>query len=259
MAISFSWSAAPEKFSTSDVQSIISSPALQNLSEDQLVSGLKEALAKGVENAVTNLGRTNGFLKDAEVRIPLPQSLQLTEKSLRSFGQEKFVDEFETTLNHAAEEAVRSAGPVLGDAVRQMTIADAKSILNGTNMTAATDYFERIAGTNLYHTFLPIVQSATAKTGLTSTYKELIGKIQTSKLAGVLGVFGSLGNNQDALDLDAYVTRQALTGLFKKTAEEERRIRTDPAARTTELLQKVFGVLQRSQSQRPSFEQPTPP
>jgi hypothetical protein len=202
------------------------------LSEEQIADGLKEALAKGVNQAVTNLGREGGFLSDAKVRIPMPENLQRVEKTLRSLGQEKVADTFVTTLNSAAEQAVPQAAAVLGDSVKKMTLADAKSILTGTN-TAATDYFRRTSETNLYARFLPIVQQSTSKVGVTSAYKQM-----TDKLG-----FASAFLGKDAGDLDGYVTRKTLDGLFVKIGEEEARIRANPAARSTELLQKVFGAV----------------
>jgi hypothetical protein len=117
------------------------------LTQDQMVGGLKEALANGVEKAVANLGKEDGFLKDLGVKIPMPASLQKVEKTLRTLRQDKLADEFVTTMNRAAEQAVPEAAAVLGDSVKQMSIADAKSVLAGTN-NAATQYFRRTSETN---------------------------------------------------------------------------------------------------------------
>jgi|SRR6185369_15978128 hypothetical protein len=117
------------------------------LTQDQMVGGLKEALANGVEKAVANLGKGDGFLKDLGVKIPMPASLQKVQKTLRTFRQDKLADEFVTTMNRAAEQAVPEAAAVLGDSVKQMSIADAKSVLAGTN-NAATQYFRRTSETN---------------------------------------------------------------------------------------------------------------
>lgn len=205
--------------------------SVAGLSEQQIADGLKEALANGVQHAVTNLGRAGGFLHDPEVRIPMPENLQRVEQTLRTLRQDKLADDFVTTLNQAAEQAVPEADAVLADSVKQMTLADAKSILTGTN-TAATAYFRRTSETNLYARFLPIVQQATSKTGVTSSYKQMRAR---------LGFASALMGN-DAGDLDDYVTRKTLDGLFIKIGEEETAIRANPAARTTELLQKVFGA-----------------
>lgn len=210
-------------------------PLLAGLSEGQIAGGLKEALGKGVQQAVASLGKTDGFLKDANVKIPMPQSLQKVEKTLRTLRQDKLADEFVTTMNRAAEQAVPEAAAVLGDSVKQMSIADAKSILTGTN-NAATQYFRRTSETNLYTRFLPIVKAATEKTGVTSSYKRM-----TDKAGGGLGGLGGSLLGFQAPDLDDYVTRKTLDGLFVKIAEQEKLIRENPVARTTDLLQKVFG------------------
>lgn len=217
-------------------------PSLAGLSEGQIAGGLKEALGKGVQQAVASLGKTDGFLKDANVKIPMPESLQKVEKTLRTLRQGKLADEFVTTMNRAAEQAVPEAAAVLGDSVKQMSIADAKSVLTGTN-NAATQYFRRTSETNLYTRFLPIVKAATEKTGVTASYKRM-----TAKAGGGLGGLGGLGGSAlgiQAPDLDDYVTRKTLDGLFVKIAEQEKLIRDNPAARTTDLLHKVFGAASR--------------
>jgi hypothetical protein len=143
-------------------------------------------------------------------------------------------------MNHAAEQAVPEAAAVLSDSVKQMTVADAKSILLGTN-NAATEFFRRTSETNLYAAFLPIVKAATEKAGVTAAYKRM-----TDKATGGLGNLGALSGaifGKEVPDIDDYVTRKALDGLFLKIGEEEKRIRENPLARTTALLQKVFGVL----------------
>ena len=210
-----------------------------SLSQDQVVQGLKEALGKGVQQAVTRLGHDGGFLTNLNVKIPMPEKLHSVEKTLRVLKQDKLADEFVTTMNHAAEQAVPEAAGVFGNAIKGMSIEDAKAILAGTN-NAATQYFRKTTETNLYAKFLPIVKKATDQTGVTSSYKQLMEK------AGGTSTFGSFGRSllgDDAMDVDAYVTNKALDGLFKMVAEEEKRIRENPAARTTALLQKVFGAV----------------
>jgi hypothetical protein len=213
------------------------------LTPDQMVGGLKEALALGVQNAVTNLGKSGGFLNDLGVRIPMPASLQKFDTAARSVGQGRLADDFIASMNRAAEQAVPEAAVVLGDSVKQMTIADAKSILTGTN-DAATQYFRRTSETNLYNRFLPIVQKTTEQTGVTSAYKKLAAT--ASGGLGRLGGSGGLGGNISGLeapDLDSYVTHKTLDGLFLKIADEEKQIRENPVARTSDLLQKVFGAV----------------
>jgi hypothetical protein len=168
----------------------------------------------------------------------MPEKLHMVENTLRVLKQDKLADEFVATMNHAAEQAVPEAAGVFGDAIKGMSIEDATAILMGTN-NAATQYFRRTTETNLFAKFLPIVKRATDQTGVTATYKQLTEK------AGGANSFGSFGRSllgTESLDVDAYVTNKALDGLFKMVAEEEKSIRENPAARTTALLQKVFGA-----------------
>ncbi len=216
---------------------------LGNLSQDQVVQGLKEALAKGLEKSVANLGHDGGFLTNLNVKIPVPEKMQKVESILRTLKQDQLVDDFVNTMNHAAEQAVPAAASVFADSLKQMSIDDAKSILAGPN-DAATRYFQKTTQTNLYTRFYPIVQKATEKTGVTSNYKAVCEK---ANAGDSLGGFGSslVGKvfDKDSLDIDAYVTNKALDGLFKLIADEELKIRQNPVARTTETLQKVFGAI----------------
>lgn len=217
------------------------SSGLPGLSQDQLVQGLKEALSKGVQSAIGNLGHDGGFLTNLNVKIPMPAKLRTVEKTLRTLKQDKLADEFITTMNHAAERAVPEAAGVFGDAIKQMSIADGKGILTGKN-NAATEYFRRVTETNLFARFLPIVKTATDKVGVTSAYKQMMGQVSGSgSLGGFFGGGGDLLKAED-FDVDSYVTHQAMDGLFKMVSEEEKRIRENPIARTTDLLQKVFGA-----------------
>jgi hypothetical protein len=216
---------------------------LAALSTDQMVGGLKDALSSGLQHAVAGLGHENGFLTNLNVKIPMPEKLQKVDSTLRAMGQEKMADDFVNTMNHAAEQAVPEAASVFADGLKQMTIADAKAILTGPD-DAATQYFKRTTSTNLYVKFYPIVQAATAKTGVTKMYKELVDKASVTKSFGSFGsAFGSAVFDKDSLDIDAYVTNKALDGLFKMVADEEKQIRQNPAARTTDMLKTVFGAL----------------
>lgn len=218
---------------------------LAGLSQDQMVKGLEDALAKALQQAIVRLGHDGGFLTNLNVKIPMPEKLQKVENVLRAMKQDKLADEFVTTMNHAAEQAVPEAGIVFGNALKQMTIQDAKSILSGPN-DAATQYFQKMTQTNLYAKFYPIVQKATEKTGVTAAYKTFVEKANVSQ---GLGSFGNLVSSsllgKDSLDIDAYVTTKAMEGLFKMVAQEEQQIRQNPVARTTDLLQKVFGALRK--------------
>ena len=210
-----------------------------SLSQDQVVQGLKEALGKGAQQAVSNLGHDGGFLTNLSVRIPVPAKLQDVEKTLRFLKQDKLADEFVATMNHAAEQAVPKAATVFSDAIKGMTITDAKTILTGTN-DAATQYFRRATETNLFVQFLPIVKAATDQAGVTSAYKRFMAKA-TPGLA--FGSFGQSLAGAESVDLDSYVTSKALDGLFAMVAAEEKRIRENPIARTSALLQQVFGAV----------------
>lgn len=203
------------------------------LTQQEIIAGLKAALDKGVDHAVAQLGRDGGFFQNVEVRIPVPESLQPVERALRTVGQGALVDEFQLAINRAAEKAVPEAVSVLVNSIRQMTFADAEQILRG-HETAATDFFRRTSQTSLSERFLPIVREATARTGVTAAYKRM-----TENPLAAVAAQAVLG--RQSVDLDAYVTNRALDGLFLKIAEQERLIRENPAERTTEILRKVFG------------------
>jgi len=202
------------------------------LSNDEMISGLKEALGQGTRYAVEQLGKDGGFLDNAKVRIPIPKSLAWVEKSLRTLGQDRLADEFVDSMNHAAERAVPEAATIFGDAIKRMSLDDARGILNGPD-DAATQYFRRTTSETLTAKMRPIVEQATARTGVTASYKNMMSK--TGGLSSLL--------SSDATDLDGYVTKKTLDGLFLMVAEEEKRIRENPLARSTDLLKKVFGSL----------------
>lgn len=203
------------------------------VSDNDIASGLKEALSKGIKFAVNTLGKNDGFLGNDRVRIPLPKSLQKLEQGLRFAGQGKAVDDFIGSMNHAAEKAVPVAINVFVDALKKMTFDDARKILLSGQDDSATQFFRRTSEEKLRVKFRPIVEDFTAKTGVTQNYKTMIGK------AGFAAQF--LG--KDATDLDGYVTQKALDGLFLMIADQEKKIRKDPLGRTTDLLRKVFGIL----------------
>ena len=225
------------------------SAAVAALSDSQVADGLKDALGKGLQNAVANLGHSDGFLTNLDVKIPLPEKLQSAEKVLRAAKQDKLADEFVTTMNRAAESAVPEAAGIFGDAVKSMSIDDAKSILTGPP-DSATQFFRRTTSTNLYAKFYPIVQKATAGAGVTRAYKKMMAQVTSTNTMSSFGSFGSslsgMANKYagaDALDVDAYVTNKTLDGLFKLVADEEKNIRQNPVARTTDALKQVFGAL----------------
>lgn len=218
------------KKETSGIQTSGLAGASTALTQDEMIKGLKEALAQGTRQAVSNLGKEGGFLNNLDVKIPMPENLKRVESTLRMLHQDKMADEFIATMNHAAERAVPEAASIFATSISQMSLEDAKSILKGPE-DAATQYFRKTSGAQLSEKMLPIVQNATEQTGVTSSYKNLI------KSAGPVAQM--LGQNPG--DIDKYVTDKAMDGLFKMIAAEEKQIRQNPLARSTDLLKKVFG------------------
>ena len=208
-----------------------SAAGVDDLSNKDTAAGLKEALMRGAEAAVGQLGKADGFMGDARVRIPLPESARAAEKMMRTFGMKKQADELIATMNHAAEMAVVEAKPILGNAVKSMSIADGRAILTGGD-DAATQYFRRTTSEAIAARFLPIVKQSTAKVDLAGQYNHYAG--QAAKL-GLL--------DQKDADLDSYVTQKAMDGLFLMIAEQEKSIRQDPIGSGSSLLKKVFGAV----------------
>lgn len=204
---------------------------LERISSQDAASGLKAALEKGSQTAVAALGRTDGFLGNPKVKIPLPDSLARAEGLMRRVGMGKYADELVLAMNRAAEAAVPESKQLLVDSVRKMSVQDAKGILTGGE-TSATDYFRRSTREQLHGRFLPIVKRSTAKVGLAQRYNEYAEK----------GAALGLVRKEDA-SLDEYVTQKALDGLYLMIAEEEKKIRKDPVGTGSAILKKVFGSL----------------
>jgi Protein of unknown function (DUF4197) len=205
--------------------------SLSDLTNKEAVAGLKEALIRGASQAADRLGKTDGFLANPKVKIPLPQSLHRVESVMRTMGMGDQADELVTTLNRAAEAAVPEAKSLLVGAVKRMSVEDAKGILSGGD-TAATEYFRNTTSEALAQRLLPIVKRATAKVKLADTYNNFAGKAAD---------FGLL-DKKDA-NLDTYVTQKALDGLFLVIADEEKAIRANPAAAAKSIVKKVFGAI----------------
>jgi len=199
------------------------------LSEGQIASGLKEALHVGTQNAVNLTGKTDGYFGNQAIKILMPEKLRMLETGLRAVGYGPKVDEFILSMNRAAERAAPSAKQIFWDAIGAMTFEDARKIWSGGD-TAATEYFRVKTSDKLATAFRPIVEKATNEVGVTRQYKELVGRYQTIPFA-----------KAESLDVDQYVVTKGLDGLFFVLGEEEKKIRTNPAARTTELLKQVFG------------------
>jgi hypothetical protein len=198
--------------------------------DSTIISGLKEALSISTGNAVTSTSKMDGYFKNQLIKILLPDKIQDAANILGKLGYQKQVDNFVLSMNRAAEKAAPKAKSFFIDAIKGMTFEDAKKILGGSN-TAATEYFKSKTLNKLQGEFKPIVSKSMNQVGVTRSYKEMTGKY-TSAVP-----FGKI----DSLDLDQYVTDKALDGLFYMVGEEEKKIRTDPAARVTDLLKSVFG------------------
>jgi hypothetical protein len=210
---------------------IAQAAGLDAISAGDASAGVKAALSKGADYAVSTLGKENGFLDNSKVKIPLPGYLQTAEKGLRMFGMGKQADELIDTMNHAAEKAVAQAGPILSDSIKKMSVQDAKGILTGGE-DSVTQYFKRTSTDQLTAKFTPIVKDSTKKLQLAEQYNQFAGKAASSGLI----------NKKDA-DIDGYVTQKAIDGLFVMIAEEEKKLRSNPLGAGSDLLKKVFGAL----------------
>jgi hypothetical protein len=200
------------------------------LDERTVAAGLREALRVGTDHTVLATARVDGYLGNALIRIALPEQLQSAAATLRTFGLGAQVEELETGMNRAAEIAAGEARQIFWDAVSDMSIADAFGILRG-HQTAATDYFRDRSGQALRARFQPIVADKIGQINLSRVY---------GRIADVYNGFAPAGSER-LVDLESYVTDRALDGLFTVLGQEERRIREDPLARSTDLLKRVFG------------------
>ncbi len=205
--------------------------SLSDLTDKDAGGGLREALTQGASKAVDLLGKQDGFLKNKQVKIPMPDGLRQAEKVMRTFGMKKQADELITAMNRAAEAAVPEAKTLLVGAVKDMSVDDAKKILTGGD-TAGTEYFKDKTSAQLKEKFKPIVQKAMEKVGLAKTYDKFASK----------GAQYGVISKEDA-DIDNYVTQKTLDGLFTMVAEEEKAIRKNPVGAAGSLAKKVFGAL----------------
>jgi len=199
------------------------------LSDERITSGLKEALRVGTDNAVHSTGQVDGYFGNEAIKILMPEKLRTLEKGLRAVGYDQEVDEFVLSMNRAAERAAPQAKAIFWDAILEMSFEDARQILSGGD-TAATDYFRDKTSDRLVAAFTPVVQEATNEVGVTRQYNQLVGRAR-----------GIPFLKSEVLDINEYVVTKALDGLFYVLAQEEQKIRKDPAARVTELLKEVFG------------------
>ena len=199
-----------------------------NLSDAKVGAGLKEALQVGTQNAVGLTGRPDGYFLNQAIKILMPEKLRTMGSGLRMVGYGPQVDEFVLSMNRAAEQAAPHAKRIFWDAIGEMSFDDARKILSG-HQTAATDYFKAKTTGKLTATFRPVVDQAMNEVGATRQYKELVGRLQAIPFL-----------KTEAFDLDGYVVGKGLDGLFHMVGQEEIKIRTNPAARATDLLKEVF-------------------
>lgn len=198
------------------------------LSTNDIIAGLKEALALGAERSSNKLSAMDGFFKDAAIKILLPQEAQKVEKTLRDLGMGSLVDKAVLSINRAAEDAAKSAAPIFVNAVKSMTINDALGILKGSD-TAATSYLKSKTTVALTNAFKPVIEKSLAKVNATKYWGDLFT------------AYNKFATNKVNTDLSAFVTERALSGIFYQVGQEEKAIRKDPVARTTDILKKVFG------------------
>ena len=223
-----------EDVSTTILSPTNNSPSKIDLTNEEVISGLKEALNVGIKNAVNLSSVTDGFLKNDTIRLPFPpDAIKVREKAI-NFGLSKQVTTFEETLNRAAEEATKKALPIFIDAIKNMSVSDGFSILKGGD-GAATKFLKSQTSNQLVIAFAPVVKEATTKVQLTAYWNPIITRYNSAMtLSG--------GQKLDP-DLDAYITQKAIDGLFYLVETEENKIRKDPLARVSDILVKVFGSL----------------
>lgn len=212
-----------------NLRSAVQGSPTSNITSDQASGGLKEALSRGVSTAVASTGRPGGYFENAAIKILLPPKLQPFEKGLRAVGMGPKVDEFVKSMNAAAEQAAPEAKAILLQALKSMTITDAKGIVMG-DKTAGTEYFKRTTTPEIQAAFRPIVEKAMAKTGVNEQFTSLMGKAPAVPFM-----------KTPTIDINQYVLDKATDGLFVVMGQEEVKIRTDPAAQVTPLLKTVFG------------------
>lgn len=229
LAISLLLSPAPASSQLIELLEKVGLSTVVEPNDSETIAGLKEALKIGTEKAVSSTGREDGYFGNEAIKIWLPENLAIVEKGLRMFGQEQLIDDFILSMNRAAEQAAPYAREIFLNAILEMRFDDARRIVTGGD-TAATDYFRAKTWDRLREVFLPKVRQATESVGVTRQYKELVDRYETIPFA-----------QEIVFDVDQYVVDKGLDGLFYMLGEEERKIRTDPAARVTELLRKVFG------------------
>ncbi len=224
------------------------SPSTTHTNEEQ--SAIKQALSIGVKKAVATLGKKDGFYKNPLVKIALPKNMHIVASTLRKVGMGKYVDQFELSMNRAAEEAVPETASILIETIKNLSVEDVKRLIFSQNEHAITDYFKTHAGKQLAQRIAPIIKKHMESQNVTKYYSLMMEYY--NKYAGNLAnnayaktALGALGmetpSKVEETDLSSYVTNRTLEGLYKLIAQQEQNIRTNPLARSTKLLQKVFG------------------
>jgi hypothetical protein len=210
------------------LKGLITSIGEKALTESDFREGVMDALRVGIDNAVNNVSQDGGYSNNSRIKIPLPESLSNIEKLIRVAGYGSVVDEFQLSMNRAAERAAPEAKTIFWNAIKQMSIQDAKGIVQGGD-NAATLYFKDKTYDQLFSIFKPIVNQSMSEVGVTRSYQTLTQDLDSMPFA-----------NNFNLNLEQYVTSKALDGLFSMMANEEKSIRENPQARVTEILRKVF-------------------
>ncbi len=239
-----------------DTQAGTSGPLTQN----QMVSGIKDLLSQGIEHAVASLGKADGFNKDASAKIQAPDGLQKIKDTLQLLGQNKLTQDFVGSMNHAAEQAAPKEGGILHNAVSRLEVPNAQSLLNSSN-NAITAFFQRATESNLVARLRPIVAKEVDAAGVSQFYKNMVsavdqrlnnsGSLGSELASGLDSALGVQQPSQKLTDVEGYVTKKTLDGFYAKIAEEEKRIRQDPSARTTDLLKRLFGGKQSASEIKP--------
>ena len=208
---------------------LIAASATAELEQATIISGLKEALSLSTEKAIALVGKTDGYFGNQAIKILMPEKMRMVTDALGKMGMQKQVDEFILSMNRAAEKAAPKAASIFGDAIKNMNLEDAQKILNGGD-TAATDYFKLKTSNSIYTEFKPIIAATMGEAGTTRLFENIMSKAKTLPLMSGI-----------KFDLDDYVTKKSTDGLFMMLGQQEKMIRINPGARSTDLLKKVFG------------------
>ena len=208
---------------------LIAASATAELEQATIISGLKEALSLSTEKAIALVGKTDGYFGNQAIKILMPEKMRMVTDALGKMGMQKQIDEFILSMNRAAEKAAPKAASIFGDAIKNMNLEDAQKILNGGN-TGATDYFKLKTSDSIYTEFKPIIAATMGEAGTTRLFENIMSKAKTLPLMSGI-----------KFDLDDYVTKKSTDGLFVMLGQQEKMIRINPGARSTDLLKTVFG------------------